>query len=328
MSKSGLVLIIVGLATFSSQSQAASNTDFKLALTDHPGQLHWSAEGFKVIQSSAKANGHEIGIRGKDASGRLTFLGFLFLFPEHAPLTSTKCRDGVLDPEKKSNPNMKVIGTSEIVQPSGPPISLTNYTEQEHDGKLTYRVRGFVATGDICGDLEFYSATPIGLGDEDLKKVFSTYRLDENYFPQFNDLLLYGQILYDTHMYKAAAPVFEKALTQVKQSPDPTTWTRVVTDQAGMAYGISGNIQKARALFLAAIARDPDYPLYYYNLACADAEQNNLADARKHLQEAFARKANVVSGESVPDPTKDDSFTRYRDNKDFWKFLEDLQGKQ
>jgi hypothetical protein len=65
--------------------------------------------------------------------------------------------------------------------------------------------------------------------------------------------------------------------------------------------------------------------LYYYNLACADAEEKKLADARRHLQEAFARKANLISGEAMPDPTKDDSFLPYRNDKDFWTFVKGLQ---
>ena len=71
----------------------------------------------------------------------------------------------------------------------------------------------------------------------------------------------------------------------------------VASDQAGMACGISGDTKKARALYEAAIAKDPDYPLYYYNLVCADAQENRLADARTHLQRAFERKANVIPGE-------------------------------
>ncbi len=92
-----------------------------------------------------------------------------------------------------------------------------------------------------------------------------------------------------------------------------------------MAYRMAGNIPKARALFEAAIAKDPEYPLYYYNLACADAEGKNLADARTHLRQAFARKANVIRGETMPDPSKDDSFLPYRDNKEFWTFVESLR---
>jgi hypothetical protein len=308
---------------------AASDTDFTIALVNHAGQLSWSADGYKIVQSSAKPNGNEIGIRGKNESG-FTFLGFLFLFPEQAPLTSAKCRDGVLNPEKKSNPSLKIQSTSEITGSGKLPVSVVSYTTQARGGKAVYLVRGFVATADICGDLEFFSDSPINAEDGDLKRVFASYKLDEKYKPTFRDALLYAQILYDAQMYKAAAPIFETALTLLTASneTDQRTMKRVLTDQAGMAYGMSGDIQKARSIFEKAIAEDPDYPLYYYNLACADAEEKNLAGARKHLQEAFDRKVNVIRGEKLPDPTTDDSFLPYRDNREFWSFLESLRANQ
>ena len=142
-------------------------------------------------------------------------------------------------------------------------------------------------------------------------------------------MVLYAKLLYDEQKYNAAAPIFEAALSKINDNDagpfrNARTTRRVITDQAGMSYGISGDIAKARTIFEKAIAEDPDYPLYYYNLACADADEKKLADARRHLQQAFARKANVISGESMPDPTKDDSFLPYRNNKEFWTFLESL----
>ena len=323
-----MVAIAFGL---SSIAQATSDATFKLALPEHKGQLSWSADGFKIIQSSAKPNGREFGIRGKDESGRLSFLGFLFLFPEQAPLTSARCRDGVMDPEKKSDANLKILATSDSTRLGGPPVSVVSYTTRGHNGKTAYMVRGFTGTGDICGDLEFYSDTPITADDASLKKAFASYYFDENYSPQINDVFIYAQVLYQAHMYKAAAPIFEIALAKLREKPDTAfmrdakTTLRVLTDQAGISYGMSGDIPKARSLFEKAIAEDPDYPMYYYNLACADAEDKNLAGAKQHLQEAFARKANVISGETMPDPTTDDSFLPYRDNKEFWAFLKSLR---
>jgi len=330
MPRTNLLLTLFAITCLSTAPYAAANDDaFKLALVDHPGQLNWSAEGFKIVESSAKPGGNEIGIRGQDQSGGQTFLGFLFLFPEEAPLTSAKCLDGVIRPEKKSTPSLKIVGTEEISQPGSLPVSLVSYTAKGEGGKTLYTVRGFVATGGICGDLEIYSYAPLSVQDSNLKKIFSSLRLDEKYVPKFTDQLLYAQILYKQQMYGSAAPVFEKALLKLNEDPgqNQKTMQRVLTDQAGMSYGISGNIRKARAIFEKAIAADPDYPLYYYNLACADAEEKNLAGAKKHLQEAFDRKANVIAGEKMPDPTQDDSFLPYRDNKDFWTFVQRLGGK-
>lgn len=329
MLRTNLLLSLVALTCFSTAVYAADNDDsFKLALVDHPGQLSWSAEGFKIVESSAKPGGKEIGIRGQNQSGQQTFLGFLFLFPEKAPLTSAKCLDGVIGPEKKNTPSLKITGADQISQPGSLPVSLVSFTAKGEGDKTLYTVRGFVASGDICGDLEIYSYAPLSLQDSNLKKIFSSLRLDEKYTPQFSDLFLYAQILYQHHMYGAAAPVYEKALSKLNEDSSSTkTMKRVITDQAGMSYGMSGNISKARAIFEKAAAADPDYPLYYYNLACADAEEKNLAGAKKHLQEAFDRKANVIPGESMPDPTQDDSFLPYRNNKEFWTFLQGLGRK-
>jgi hypothetical protein len=71
-------------------------------------------------------------------------------------------------------------------------------------------VRGFVATGDICGDLEIYSYAPLSSKDSALKKIFSSFRLDEKYVSKFTDLFLYAQILYRHNMYGPAGPVYEK----------------------------------------------------------------------------------------------------------------------
>ena len=92
-----------------------------------------------------------------------------------------------------------------------------------------------------------------------------------------------------------------------------------------MSYGIIGEFAKARSIFEKGVAEDPNDPIYYYNLACADAGQQKLAEAKVHLREAFDRKSNVNPGEVMPTPTEDDSFLPYKSDKQFWDFLERLQ---
>jgi len=187
-----------------------------------------------------------------------------------------------------------------------------------------YSLRAFVATGNICGDIEFYGNAAIGAEDAELKEILESYRLDAGYVPQFNDVFVYAEILYRSRQYKAAAPIFEQALAMLGEENSHQMMRRVITDQAGTAYGISGDIPKARSIFESAIAKDPDYPMYYYNLACADAEEKKLEDAKVHLQKAFALKENMLPGETIPDPSKDDSFLPYRHDRDFWNFIESL----
>lgn len=306
---------------------AQTNGDFHLALSSHTGQLNFAATGYTAIQHSAKPNGDELGIRADGASGNIHFLVFLFDFPELAPLTSAKCRDGELGPEQKANHVLKILANSEMTNPGGLPVSLVEYSSPADHGKMEYMVRGFVASGDLCGDLEFYSDRPIHLSDNALHSVFASLKLDLNYSPGFKDTFSYAQILFDNQLFAAAGPVYELALKRLAPAPgiDVKTMTRVLTDQAGMSYGIAQDNTKSRAIFDDAIAADPDYPMYYYNLACVDAQEHKLDKARKHLQQAFDRKANMIPNEKMPDPTQDDSFTPYRSDKQFWSFVETLR---
>lgn len=244
-------------------------------------------------------------------------------------MTSAKCRDAAITQEKKTNATLKIVRTSEIPRAGGPPVALSVHTTANRDGSTTYRVRGFVATDDVCGDLEFYSNKPITDEDADLKKAFLGYRLDPNYTSQFSDVALYAQVLFLHHEYRAAAPIFEKGLTMVPPDGAPfksaTIARRLMRDQAGMSYGISGDLSKSRSIFEKGVADDPSYPLNYYNLACADAGERKLSEAKLHLQQAFERKANMNPGETMPVPTEDDSFLPYKDNREFWTFLEGLK---
>jgi hypothetical protein len=103
------------------------------------------------------------------------------------------------------------------------------------------------------------------------------------------------------------------------------TMRRFAIDQLVMSLGMSGNLNLSRKYAQMGIETDPDYPLNYYNLACADAEQGKEADAKLHLQQAFDRKANTLPGEKMPDPTQDDSIQKLKKNKEFWGFVQTLK---
>lgn len=239
-------------------------------------------------------------------------------------MTSSKCRAAAL----AASGTLKIGKRFEAPQPEGPPIAGVTYSTQGPSGPAQHVVRAFVATGEICGDLEFYSIEPISEETPAIKAAFASMQLDAGYEPQFRDVAFYAQVLFNTGQPRAAAAVYEKALGMVplNGSPFPSALIarRIMRDQAGMSYGMSGNLKKARAIFEQGIAEDPDYPLYYYNLACADAGEKNLTAAKRHLQQAFDRKANLIAGEKMPIPSEDDSFLPYKHEKEFWRFVEQI----
>jgi tetratricopeptide (TPR) repeat protein len=112
--------------------------------------------------------------------------------------------------------------------------------------------------------------------------------------------------------WQRAAQHYEKALTLEKQKRElPSDQWRVLVDNLGMAYGISGDLSKAKATFEFGVSQDPNYPMFRYNLACAYAEMSDLDHALAQLRMAFGNRRNSIVGEGIPDPAKDDSFQRY-----------------
>jgi len=99
---------------------------------------------------------------------------------------------------------------------------------------------------------------------------------------------------------------------------------RILVDQLVMAYGVSGDLKKARALLDGAIQQDPEYPLNYYNLACAVAEEGDKNKALANLSLAFQHKDNVLKGEKMPDPRTDSSFQKYVRDDDFMVLMKKL----
>jgi hypothetical protein len=291
------------------------------ALPIHPGSLSLDQGSFKITELSAKANNSEFGIRAED--GDLHLLGFLFLWPEKPNLTATSCRDEML---KSEGPALQAAVHDRLQMKSASGVDIALALLIPANGARS-AVRAFVASGDLCGDLLFSIDKPVttkAFPMQQVKDILSSVRFDALARPTFRDAFAYATVEWDKHQIKGAALAYGAALKLVDSSDDPTMWRRVTTDQLSMALGMSGDLRGSREVNEAAIKTDPKYPLYYYNLACADAEEGDAKAAHAHLQQAFDRKANTLSSEKFPDPAGDDSFLKLKSDKDFWTFVQGL----
>jgi hypothetical protein len=293
------------------------------ALPTHPGLLHIDAPNFVITELSAKSNGSEFGIRAKDKTiSGAEALGFLFV-TDPPQATAIACRDWMLASERAGGvKDRKILKTYESASASGIPIALVEYEQTKAGPSAQFVRRFFAAQGDLCLDMAITAQN--ALMADSANALFKTVAFDPNTKPDFFAKFRYATVLYDHHAFAAAAPTYESALTLVDTVPESLKWRRVTTDQASMAYGIAGDLKHSRAINEAAILKDPDYPLYYYNLACADAEADDATAAQTHLAQAYARRANMLPGEPMPDASKDDSILKLKANKDFWAFVQSL----
>lgn len=308
------------LASIASNAQITPGK-LSFALPAHPGSLTLDQGNFKIVELSAKPNNGEFGIRAAD--GSLHFLGFLFLWPEKPNLTAANCRDEMLKAEG-TEAEAAVKNRTMFQSSSGTDIALALMIPSS--GKFS-TVRAFVASGELCGDLSFtdsHAITQQTISPAAIKTILSSVRFDPQAKPTFRDAFAYATVEWQKEQIKGSALAYAAALKLVETSDDPLKWRRVTTDQLSMALGMSGDLAQSRAVNLAAIATDPGYPLYYYDLACADAEADDAAAARTHLQQAFDRRANTLEGETFPDPAADSSIQKLKSNRNFWSFVEGL----
>jgi tetratricopeptide (TPR) repeat protein len=308
-------------ANATNQTLAPAPQSLEFALPGHPGWLAMDAPNYAIMELSAKPSGMEFGIRADDASLHTEVLGFLFISAPPHP-SAVACRDWMLEEEKKSAEGRRVRKTYETKSHSGVPLAIVEYETPKAPLNFRFSRRVFAADGDLCADimLSAESATKLGPG----QILLDTLRFEPKRKPDFDAAFRYAQVIFDHQDYAGAAPYFERAIPLATSVPEAQKWQRIATDQAVMAYGMAGDLKRSRATAEAAIARDPDYPLYYYNLACADAESGDTVKARTHLQQAFDRRANTIKGEKLPDPSKDDSILKLKNNKAFWAFVQSL----
>jgi tetratricopeptide (TPR) repeat protein len=210
--------------------------------------------------------------------------------------------------------------------PSGRPMATASFLyRSKGSSSPEKRLFGFNLADPLCAKIQIVKPS-YQQGDEPvLKAALDAFVFEPDYTPTSTDYSTLGALLYKFMKSYASAAVYYQRALDTLPSDAPLQIRRVLVDQLSMSYGISGQLKHSRAVNEAAIQTDPDYPLYYYNLACADAEQGKAADAKLHLQQAFDRKANTLPGEHLPDPTKDDSILKLKKDKSFWTFVESLQ---
>jgi len=246
-------------------------------------------EGFDVTQSSAKPGGVELGLRVHD-HGNTGALVFLFLTPETPHQNAASCLQNEL---KRVRKNMAENFKDVKLNPESKDSE--SYATMLITGKNGQYLYGFYGRGDQCMLIEVSPDLSKSLNLQTASSFLSRQKYDPNYAPLSSDKLLYASILYRTQQFRASVPIYADFLKSVPDDQKDRTMRRVATDNMGMALGISGDVDGARRVFQDAIKTDPDYPLYYYNLACADAEEGKAADAKGHLQQAFAKPTRFLA---------------------------------
>jgi Tfp pilus assembly protein PilF len=135
-----------------------------------------------------------------------------------------------------------------------------------------------------------------------------------------------GSAFFLKREFQKAIKPYQKALDLEKKQPtlEKNFW-RVLVDNLGMSYGITGDLKRAKETFEYGLSEDPDYPMFHYNMACTYGEMNDEDQAIAYLKSAFKNRDKMIEGEEMPDPATDDSFARFMNDEKFLKALKEIK---
>jgi tetratricopeptide (TPR) repeat protein len=248
-----------------------------------------------------------------------------------------ECKRSLAEKEKR-NASLAAGSLKGVTYRESGEMQILEFTLPELDGSPTNQknIFGCLIKDDVFIDIHiskiFFKAADQPIFDGLLQSFhFVPREASAIAVPSGNSLILFqeGSRYFIAHQYREAIRPYQKALEIEKSTPtlDKNLW-RVLIDNLSIAYGITHDLTSAREALTYGVSKDPDYPLFYYNLACVAAEKGDLPDTENYMKLAFERRENLIPGESFPDARVDDSFQKLLLQKEFRQFLNSLYGPQ
>jgi len=251
------------------------------------------------------------------------------------PASAERCR-AEWWPGTEKGSRSRNIKLEHIHQSMDNEIARVEYTVPEVAGQPIKQksLHAYLGNGDLCAEIHMSKVLFVPEEQKLFEDVLAAVRLlpddtvsqtavpsrDAMYF------LEQGSRSYVQRDYPTAAQQYQRALDLEKDhrilSQD---LFRVLVDNLGMSYGISGNLPKAKETFEYGITQDAEYPIFYYNMACTYGEMGKMDESLEQLRLAYKYKTNIIAGERFPDPLKDDSFRKFVNDDKFVHAVREMQ---
>jgi hypothetical protein len=287
-----------------------------------PSNTAWVPTAYRLEDS-----GYRTTLVFEDHHNEITLEASVFPSDDNS---NESCRKQTIEPLLKNLEGHTVIKntiTTTRTSTTGVPLAISAFlvTSSGLSPLNQENVFAFAAGPHLCAELHLMQSNYNAVGARLITDEIDHIRFEPEYKPTAQDYAVIGGDFYETKRdFRAAAAYYRRALESLEDSPATRNLRRSIVDQLSTSYAIFGDVKGAYNVNEDAIALDPTYPFYYYNLACVDAELHNPLDARRHLEQAFARRNNVTPGEQLPDPVHDASLQRIAYDKGFWGYVQSV----
>jgi len=327
----GLVLLESAAVDAQDAPPAATSTVW---LPDKAWALEMDGTGFNIRGNEIESDGRRYFLA---ENPQTHILVSVFLEAAKAPVQGDECKHS-LEEKAKSSATLSLSPLREIAYATSGDLQTLTFMLRQIDGmpKNQKNLFACLVKDDVFVDIHisklYFRAVDQPLFDSLLQSIrFVPREAADTTIPAGNSMQLFqqGGRFFLAHQYREAIAPYRQALEIEKSTPtlDKNLW-RVLVENLSIAYGLAGETTHARDTLNYGISKDPDYPLFYYTLACTAAERGSVSEAEKNLTLAFEHRNNMIAGESLPDARVDDSFQKLLLQKDFKQFLDSLYRPQ
>ena len=293
-----------------------------MSVPDKAAALQIDLLHLKLEQNQLDGSATRRKVQASDAHG---WVFSAFLYPLDRKQTAAELSEQALLGLRRAAENGFKIEAMKTFERGN--FSMREYVIPDFHGQPVHQknVFGYAVSGDMGLDFHVSKMSYSAADDIFLDSLIKGLHLIRDYKPDSATEFGYGSIFYLRRDWTRASAHYERSLQLEKQKRalSPKQWN-VLVDNLGMAYGMSGEMSKAKATFEYGAQENPTYPMFHYNLACTDSELGDLGAALEQLKLAFQNRSYSDPGEGIPDPAKDDSFKRYLSDPRFAKLTKEL----
>jgi hypothetical protein len=332
--KTSAFMLIFCFAAFSQAQQPSHRA--QMAIPNVKGVLEFDV-GPTPFEIHVRPDGKEVQLQ---AFGRPDKLGIsAFLQRVTFPASPEKCRDEWWPGTKKAVKMQRDDLQETVVKDS---VARVEFIVPEFRGAKVQQkdMHAYLGSGNLCAEIHLSKA---GFNPEDSKlfeDVLASVKLSPDVSlaeiqaqnpaqPPDHDSFYYfglGSKFYLQRDYFHAEDAYLKALDLDRQKHSLSKdYFRVLVDNLGMSYGMTGKLPQAEATFVFGLTQDPEYPMFHFNLACTFGEMDKMNEALAQLRLFYKYKANMIAGETLPDPLKDDSFRNFVGKEEFVNAVHEMQ---
>jgi len=315
-----LLITIAATFAFDFVAKADTTTNLYLATPGSSWSLEIDTPGFNLEESNFSQDGTAARLKAVNTNNGV----ILSVFLEKAQTAgdAKQCRefywrDAQKSPFKKDDLKMSETNS----------VALVEYTVKEYSGMMVNQknMNAYLSQNGYWVDVHISKVEFKPEDEAMLQSIINSIRFNDSFAPTVIEWATWGSFFMSKEKYADAVRCNEKAWELEKSHPALNHKQQVfLLNDLINGYGNLGNNMKAKELSELGLQKEPDYPSFYYDLACSYAELGDKDKALENLKKAFQNRAKLFSGDVLADPRADSSFSKYSNDPDFVKFFAEV----